>query len=222
MANKGRIELKARAQQVLAHFSRSIAAYGAQYEPGIGSEANRLLQDILATQKANVRGTAEEYAKKSSVFSPAFFNAFDEAADREARRIKSELDLWEAQMKQRHEKPSTSSNVVTVSGNFNVVQTATIGSSARLIIDADSRQALSDGLTALRGALSGADDLDPVQRTELAQVIDDCEQEVTRETPNQSRLMGALQAIATTVQTTASLQPAWEVVRRAMQLMGIL
>jgi hypothetical protein len=215
--DQGRIELKARAQLLLSHFFRTAGIFGLVYENGIAAEANRFLQELLAMQRTHVRAVAEDYAKKSG-FSPGFSH-FDEAAEREARRLESELHLWETQIKQRKEGSAPTSNVVNVAGNFNIVQTGTFGSS--IVIDADSRQTLLQGLGALRGALPGAGELDTVQKTELEQVIDDCEHEVTKEKPNRSRLLGSLQALATMIQTTASLQPAWQMIQRAMQLMGI-
>jgi hypothetical protein len=101
------------------------------------------------------------------------------------------------------------------------VQAGTTGSAANIRIDADSREALLRGLETLRTALAEANELGSVQKGELKEVIADCEHEVAQETPNRSRLLGSLQAMEAVVQTTASLQPAWEAIRRALQLMGI-
>jgi hypothetical protein len=154
------------------------------------------------------------------VLSTKFFDRFDEAADREARRIESDLQLWEVQLKQRKENP-TSRNVVNITGNNNLVQAGTVGSTASLVVDTDSRDALLLAPATLREVLPGAHELGSTQKTELGQVIDDCEREIKEAAPNRSRLAGSLQAIAGAVQTTASLQPAWEAIRRALQLMGL-
>jgi hypothetical protein len=186
--DQGRIEFKTRTQLMLSHFSRTVAVFDQGYETGVGIEANCLLQEVLATQREHVRGIAEEYARKSGVFSPTFFSDFDEAADREARRIESELQLWEVRLKQQKESPASIRNVVNISGSFNLVQAGTVGSAASIIVDADSRDALLQALGSLLDALPAADELNDTQKTELRQVIDDCEREIKEATPNRSRL----------------------------------
>jgi hypothetical protein len=218
--DKGRIELKARAQLILSHFFRSAAVFGTRFEMGISTAANELLQPILAAQRLHVRSTAESRANKSGVFSPRLLKPFDDAADRETIRLESELQLWEAQLRER--KSENSSNVVNVTGSFNVVQAGTFGSTASIVIDADSRQALLEALSILKGALPSTTEIDEVQKRALGQVIDDCETEIQKETPNRSRLMGYLQTITTVAQAAASLQPAWEAIRRALQLLGFI
>lgn len=137
---QGRLEFRARAQLTLGHFLRNAATFDLGYAAEIAAEANRFLQDLLATQRKHLRDTAAAYANRSGVYQPSFSKDFEEATDREARRIESELQLWEVQLKERKENP-TSRNVVNVTGNYNLIQAGTVGSTASIVIDADSRGA---------------------------------------------------------------------------------
>jgi hypothetical protein len=98
-----------------------------------------------------------------------------------------ELQLWDARSKPRKEGPQDAArNIIHVSGNHNVVQAGTVWSAA-LIIDGDARDALLLGLETLRATLPEAHELSERQKTELREVVEDCEREIKDASPNRSR-----------------------------------
>ena len=216
-------ELRARARLALNHFMRA-AGVIAPVTEGVAKDATTFLSQVLERQRAALMETGAKQApfRGQAVVSPSHFNKnFADAIAQEMARIESELDLWEAQLAAaKRERPQNGTTNVTVTGNYNVVQAGTINSTASLIIDGDSRAALLDAFAAIRRDLPNAE-VPAATARELEEVLNECEREIKEPKPNKTRLLGYLQAISTAIQTTASLNQAWEVLKGALQMMGL-
>ena len=109
---------------------------------------------------------------------------------------------------------------VNITGGNNIVQAGIYGT-ASIMLDLEARDALSEALAKIRSDIAKAVDLAPETVRELQVVVDECDAEVQKPTPNRMRIVGCLHAIATTIQTTAALGDAWTMVKKACTLMGI-
>lgn len=89
-------------------------------------------------------------------------------------------------------------------------------------IGADDKQALTDALNLVRESIGAIQNLAEVQKEELVQVVDECRAEITSEKPNNTRLRALLSTVATSIQTIASAQPAYQAVKGALLPLGIV
>jgi hypothetical protein len=112
--------------------------------------------------------------------------------------------------------------VVSVMGNHNVVQAGLLNSSATIILDREGKDKIGEALAALQKALESDNSLEPRLKAETGEMIETTKRELEAPKPNNSLLRAMLTGIASTVQTTASLQPAWQTLKSAMIYVGIL
>lgn len=80
---------------------------------------------------------------------------------------------------------------------------------------------LAQAFQQLRTAIGGEPGLNSKDRDELVAGINNAEAELKSETPSNSRLVHWLGGVAAVVQTIASAQPAFEVVRAAAKTLGL-
>lgn len=129
----------------------------------------------------------------------------EERLARVRTRLLLKLDEWEARgMNTRDDRPG--STYVTVNGNANVVQAGIHGSTVSLALDASTKQSLLGTLRDMKAAVEADATLDPKTKSEVLEMVADCQQEVAKEEPNKRKLAALLQGLETTGKTVASLE----------------
>lgn len=132
------------------------------------------------------------------------------------------LDTWEASIKNaKNAEQVRQRTVVNLTGNHNIVQAGTVASSLQVNLSTDNKENLRDALTKLREEILQSKAFSESQRRDHVELVVDCLQEIEREEPNKLRLGGALQAVATSIQTIGAAGPAYEAVKMVANLMGI-
>ncbi|MDD5008035.1 MAG: hypothetical protein PHU49_06705 [Syntrophorhabdaceae bacterium] len=108
-------------------------------------------------------------------------------------------------------------------GNVGAVQTGST-SSANIIqnLGIDDRQALVSALNAVKEQVLGIQDLTERKRGELKEIVEECIQQSTTQAPNNTKLFALLNILGITVQSIASAQPAYQVLKTALMPLGIM
>lgn len=88
-------------------------------------------------------------------------------------------------------------------------------------LDQDDRAALLRALVEFKQSVTSQEGLAPRARSEIVELIDEGAAELAREKPNSLRLTSVLTAVATTVQTAAGLQPAYQALKAVLAPLGI-
>lgn len=116
---------------------------------------------------------------------------------------------------------STAQLVINNSGTIGAVQTGP-GALANVQqwVSGDTSE-LQSALAALRDALERAHEVETSQRAELIADVESAVIELRREVPNKGRLLRWLGGIGAVVQTTASVQPAFDAVKSLARALGI-
>lgn len=88
-------------------------------------------------------------------------------------------------------------------------------------LGADDRAALTESLALVRDAIQQTSDLAETQRNELLEIAADCEAQVVADAPNNTKLLTMLTVLGTTVQSIASVRPAYQALKSALLPLGI-
>ncbi|MGH1588670.1 hypothetical protein ACRBEV_10255 [Methylobacterium phyllosphaerae] len=146
---------------------------------------------------------------------------------REDLRLSSEdlslrLETWEAAIKNAKSAAQVRQRtVVNLTGNNNIVQAGTVGSSLQVSLSADTKESLREALVQLRAELLQSSALSEGQRRDHVELVEECLQEIEREEPNKLRLGSLLQTVAMSIQTIGAAGPAYEAMKVVAALMGI-
>jgi len=137
-------------------------------------------------------------------------------------KVDSEIDialLSAAAVKRESGAPTTNINIYQ---SYGIVQTGA-GATASLVqnFGQTERRQLAEALDAAELAASTSVELNPRQLAELGEVVGDVRGELAKESPNMSRVRGALIAVSTTIQTLGSSAGAYDLLKGAAALIGV-
>lgn len=139
---------------------------------------------------------------------------------RHITRAKKRVRLdGEAEVK-RQSEVSALTNSVNILGHGNVVVTSSPGSKVQLKLKQSYAEGLSSAFDALRSAIAASGE-ETRFKNDLLEVIDDCRSESDKPAPNLTKFTGMLSGLATTIQTAASLAPAYAAFKSAAAIAGI-
>jgi len=114
-------------------------------------------------------------------------------------------------------------NVFNFHGHVGSVQTGPHSSATvTLNLAPPAVEQLRQALAEVRTAAATAPELTPDQRGEIVAVADEVTKELTLEKPNRLRLTQLAVGVALTIQTIASLQPAYQAVKAALGAIGVM
>jgi hypothetical protein len=88
-------------------------------------------------------------------------------------------------------------------------------------LDGSDKNALLEAIRLARDAIQAASDFDSRKQEELLQVAGDCTKELSSDNPNSTRLLTMLSVLASSIQTVASAQPAYQALKTALLPLGI-
>ena len=153
--------MKTRAELTLRHYQRCALVLGLDEIDKAAEAAYATIEPVIDEQADGIIKQATDKFKGWRSFKQADYRGpYDEAFAREKQRIRSELRLWEAELRRRGGRSVSGATNVTITGSYNVVQ-AGIAGSATIVIDAQSREAIADALRILRDTLAADTALSP-------------------------------------------------------------
>lgn len=138
-------------------------------------------------------------------------------------RYSNEADYFaHAESKRSARHSSDGGSTVNIHGPVNVVQTGA-SSVAHVSVNSRESERLSVALLELARLLRESVEVGLEERSQLLEVIEEASGNVTSSKPNPSKLRMLLNGIGQTVQTVASLAPAWQAVYdAAISIPGLL
>lgn len=202
-------ETNIRAGLLLEALETAQKAFGFAIREGASEAARRVLVPELANTHRALASMMMAGPPFNSIRGLEIVNRVPAMVEERLARVRTrlllKLDEWEARgMNARDDRPG--STYVTVNGNANVVQAGIHGSTVSLALDASTKQSLLGTLRDMKAAVEADATLDPKTKSEVLEMVADCQQEVAKEEPNKRKLGALLQGLETTGKTVASLE----------------
>ncbi|MDO8271263.1 MAG: hypothetical protein Q7U82_04980 [Gammaproteobacteria bacterium] len=217
--------VKARAQLVWQIYYRFITTSGVSYSEELQPELSALVASHLPERLGDISGFYNQTARHAGgagVIEQGLAN-IGAARNTALSTIETEIGLFAHSLKAKPanavESKSTIVNVYSPVGSIQTGNNSVAHVSQT--IDVQTRNMLVSALTNLAAEVQKPECTIPAQKDEVIELVAESEQELKKDKPNFTKLKGALAAIAGTVQTTASLKPAYEALKVASGLIGI-
>lgn len=217
--------IKSRAQLAWQTYYRFITTGGVSYAPELKSELSALVASHLPEALPDISGFYDRTARHGQ--SPGAvkqqLESIYSARDAALATIDTEIGLFVHSLKAKPANAVESkSTIVNVYSPVGSIQTGNNSvAHVNQTIDVKTKGILSTALTNLAAELAKPDCTIPFRKEDVIELVADSEQELKKENPNFTKLKGALSAIAGTVQTTASLKPAYDALKAACGLIGV-
>ena len=217
--------VKARAQFVWQTYYRFITTSGVAYSEGLEEELNSLVQEHLPEQLGDIKGYFNQAAKhgRNDKLMDRFQKEIDSARATALDTIETEIGLFVHSLSRKAEtKDEPSHTVVNVYSPVGSIQTGqnSVANVAQSI-DSESKDALVAALSQLQGAIESLHEEYSINTVELEELVTESTQELDKENPNSMKIKGLLSGIAGSIQTTASLKPAYESLKIAASFIGL-
>jgi hypothetical protein len=150
----------------------------------------------------------------------------DRLSERKAhaiRKVYSEIDLLMARLEQAASVAQNGgdTHVNIYGGQVGIVQTGASSTASMTVrLDSTSKQEIAKALDTVETALGKAAHA-PFNRAEISEMIRESKSELEKPGPNVSRLRSLMAGVATSIQTVASLRPAYDAIKGALALVGV-
>ena len=222
MAKQFRAEFVRRANSIFLILKRVHEDYGRPLGENSSSQMNSIAANALSNQLQNLE---REYIRVCAYDAKLAATAshLDEEFRQQLSRLKLEIDAYLKRLSTQSSQTmsSTSSIIVNNHGTIGALQTGQNAiSNIQQQWSTSDREPMLAALKSLHEAfISVRDEHDP-SHTELAQVIVESIQEVDAAKPNRLKVLGYISALAATVQTIPSIQPAFDVLRTVARAIG--
>jgi len=214
-----RHELKGRGAMAFEFLQQVLSDLGFSPDPETTFAVKEILAAAIGKQYDELAtGLNGEIALMRATRSPDLEN--------EATNLRQELsarvDLLAGRLA-RQRPAGAAGDVYNFHGHVGSVQTGPHSSATvTLNLAPPAVEQLRQALVEVRTAAAGAPELTPDQRAEIVAITDEVTTELTLEKPNRLRLTQLAVGVALTIQTIASLQPAYHAVKAALGAIGIM
>lgn len=211
-------ELQARTQTAIDCLRRVQNTLRIPADAGFRDDAKNLLREKIGLWSGSF---SADFQAATSHLSWRMDHDFSRIRQQMEHRASIEVDLL-ADASAAPAAADSAANSFHFYGPVGALQTGS-HARAKIVQNLGDREveALRQVLEQIRDRLQSSDEVDPTTRTELIQLADDCEGEITSSAPNVSKLNALFQYLATTVQTLASTRPAYDALRAALIPLGI-
>jgi len=210
-------EFRVRSSLIWHAFARAIDAKRIVLSETIGSEVKNRISDLLERHSYDL---PKHYQKLKDLMSGSFPpKSISELSRAGLDRIYTEIDY--ATLK--HSEPSQPSpSIVNIYQSYGIVQTgASASASFEIKIGTEERIEIDKALHAVKQVFQQTNLISESKRKETLELVSDVENEIRREKPNVSRIRGALQGLATSIQTIAAASQAYQLLKGAASLFGL-
>ena len=175
----------------------------------IKAQSSKLLAVVLERQPF----------KGSGPFGTNVSDEFGAVLNRTRRDVEVEVDLWLAALNQ--DQRSAGTTQVNVAGDVGIVQTGDYASASQaIVLDGEGKDAIA---RALEQVAQGLEETPGGQFNvnDIKELVRECQDELVKGEPNHTKLKASLVGIATAIQTSAALGPAYQALKGALGFLGI-
>jgi len=218
--------VKARGYTAWTTYYRFLTTPGISYSDTLANELKEMVSSHLHEKLCDLKG----YLKQSAdlVRLPNLFDRFapelDVARTHTLAIVGTEIDLFvhSLQKKEQMEHQGRVSTVVNVYSPVGSIQTGDHTTShVTQRLDADVRATLSNALSQIAEKLADPNVSLPQPKAEIVDLVDEGQQEIGKENPNLTKLRSLLSAVGGSIQTVASMKPAYETLKQGLIFLGI-
>lgn len=187
---------------------------------GLATDLKQLFSEFLGSIRSEL-----DALRTDELTEPNLRDRFtlDEACEDSRRKHDVEIDLYVDSLKiSSGAQPSAMAHSYHFYGTVGTVQTGP-GATANVVqnLAAEDKQALLGALDQIKDAISSSQDL-LAQQQELIEIAKECTTLIQAPQPNNSKLRAMFDVLATSVQTMASAQPAYQALKAALVPLGIM
>lgn len=219
----GRNELAVRSGIVWTVIRRSHSSLNGTFSDWVLDDLRQQINEHMTAQTRRVADICAQRLGPDGRTKEQFRETVEKEVLERGRQLAANLDI-EAQFYVDELKRAGVTQPAGTVLNFNApvgaVQTAPFATANVSLAGAEGGR-LVEALEALRQAIERSTDGTSEQRAAGTEIVVDAITAVKAEKPNALKIGGLLSALATTVQTTASLQPAYQMLKAAASAVGI-
>jgi hypothetical protein len=218
-------EVEIRARIVWLALQKAFLATGVQPSESLAEDLKREVEKHLSPGLPVLNQVVTKEAELMRIPHPP--SPLSDALSRALRKVGVEIDLFVQSLVSRgaavREQGVPSSTTLVFQAPVGAVQTGP-GATASVVqvLAAEDREALLQALRFVGESLVTVEKLPGSSKDEVLELVKEVGVEVQKPKPNGIRLRSILSAIATAIQTTASLQPAYQALKAALLPLGIL
>lgn len=224
-------ELKIRQGLAYGTLQRVCAEFGVQTDADLAPSMKAFLDDVIGTQADRLRAqmleTQPVKSTKAAGIAGASFNVdvltpFERVRANVLSNAHTEVDLFEARLSTATRQAHIAGNQVLVTGANNIVLTGNFSSSpVTITMNAGAMAEIERALTVVDEALATLAEPVNFNVDDVRGMIADSKAELTKPTPNLTKIGAILTGTATTIQTAGSLSAAYAVLKGALAMVGI-
>jgi hypothetical protein len=189
-------------------------------KPKPSPELSKYLKDIVSSPSIS-RNELIEYLRFQNIDSAVAETVIISSPS----RFFSEIDLIikEIENLEKGEGMGSETNITTYNINApgGIVQTGNNAMAKNIVINNDNKQELYKAIDIIFNAISNANDFHSSAKEETKAMICEVKTEVEKPQPNGIKLKSLLFGIGTTIQSLASMKPAYEALKTAASVIGI-
>lgn len=218
--------IKFRGQLAWQTYFRFLTTSGISYSDTLANELKNLVLYHLPENLDDLKGYVKQDA--DLVGSPKMYDnlsqELDTARAATLARVGTEIELFVHSLRRKEEMQSEESNS-TIFNIYSPVGSIQTGSSSIAYVtqhlDADVRSDLSKALTQIAAKLADLTVSLTQPKNEILELIKEGQQELEKSSPNLTKLRSHLSTVGSSIQTVASMKPAYEALKQALTFLGI-
>lgn len=210
-------ELRVRASMIWHVFARALEAKGVALSTEIGGDIKTTLASMLAEHSEDLSQQRED--AQNLMRGSRTLTSIEDLTRAAKDRVNSEIDFAVLKQSSRTDEGAAKVNVYQ---GYGIVQTGA-GSTASMTVSigTEERREIELALTAVEESLQRLGGEGESERAQAVELISDVRGELERDEPNGLRIRGALQGLATTVQSIAAAPEAYQLLKGAAALIGL-
>ncbi len=218
--------IKDRASLVWQIYFRFLTTTGIKYSPELSTELKELVAYHFPENLGEFKGYVKNVSKliQSNNTLESQENELSLARRAALAEVGTEIDLFVHSLKKTSENENTKEgplvfNIYSPIGSIQTGNNATANIVQRL--DSDIHEKLVQALDQIAREIISIDDKLPSPKNEIIEIIQEGQQELSKPNPNITRLKSILPTVGSTIQTIASMKPAYETLKQALSFLGI-
>jgi hypothetical protein len=199
---------------------RAHQSLGSPTEEGVSSEMKRFLSNAIRKAGSEADETLTKHVSRIPNVRGEW--TVRHTVEHQISRHDVEVDIYLDSTIRATKAAAASSNQYHFYSAVGAVQTGG-NASASVVqrIEGSDKGALVSALGLVQDALERSAEFDARTRAELLEVTKDCQLELSKSTPNSTKLMTMFQLLASSVQAIPNAQPAYQAIKSALMPFGI-
>lgn len=210
-------EIEARMQIAWKVFWRVLTTTGTAETPRLGDDikaaVSRVVEPAIGDIEAHLIKAQEIVGMRTET---SLVGAYAHAAS----KVDAEIDLFVLSLRSNAGAGGGAGQTLNFYSPVGAVQTG--AGSFAVVLSPSERETIRSALDQLLLAVANLDTVGGHSQEEYVEVVQEAKEEVQKGNPNKLRLSTLATSIATGIQTTASLQPAYSALKAALLPLGIV